>query len=290
MAFARFEGFRGTGFDGDVIPPWQGVSTLAPYSIKLVSLVDGIGWTISSSNESVATIAENGASNGGSRLFDVKGIGRGVAYVMGKPPGGGPPRRLLEVEVKPKRVLKIAFNFVVDSHLETTVRPTIPHFMNQLRNNTNELFENQANLTIDVTREKEIQVRTSLRDIIGKQNRGELGLSGYLKGPYQEWYKLLEDADRDAEINVFFMPRSIAAKENTYPPVVFGMDGNIVIEDDPGRRIDRVERDVAHWIAYLLGCSRKRDRRKPDHLMSLSDDVTARFISKEDAGVLNQTT
>jgi hypothetical protein len=292
MAVAHFEGFRGVGFDGGVKPPWLTVSALPParlFTRKEINLMDGAGWTLSSADESVAEITEDPTFLGPYRQISVFGKGRGVTHILGAPPGGLPPLRLLEVEVKNERKLKVAFNFVVDSHFEKTTRPTIPNFMNQLRHNTNQIFEAQANLTFDVLREKEIQVRTSLRDIIGRQDRGDLAFSGELRPPYHEWYKLVDEGDSQAEINVFFIARSILNKENTFPPLVFGQDGNIVIEDDPSRRIERVERDLAHWIAIMLGCTRTNERGKADHLMSRSNDVTARFIPKECANILNPT-
>lgn len=293
MAAARFEGLRGFGFDRDVNPPWLIVSALPPlnqFTAKEVDLMDGTGWTITSADGSIVDVTENPTpTRPGSRLINIFGMARGVTHVLGGPPGGLPPVRLLEVEVKTRRRLKIAFNFVVDSHFEKTTRATIPNFMNQLRTNTNNIFQAQANVTFDVVREKEIQVRTSLRDIIGKQDRHDLAFTGDLRGPYHEWFKLVDEGDSSAEINVFFIPRSILNKENLLPPLVFGQDGNIVIEDDPVTRIEKVERDLAHWIALTLGCSRTGDRAKADHLMSRSTDTAARFMPKGDANILNPT-
>lgn len=292
MAMTRFVGTRGSGFDEGTDPPWLAVSALPPLNIftaKEVDLMDGAGWTLTAEHPAIVDVTENPTVPGPGRRINVFGMSRGITHVLGTPPGGLPPVRLLEVEVKKKRRLPIAFHVVVDSHFNKTTRSAVPNFMSQLRTNTNIIFEGQANLVLDSVREKEITVRTSLRDIIGKQNRGELGFTGDLRGPYHEWFKLVDEGERRAEINVFFVPRSILDRENTYPPLVFGQDGNIVIEDDPAGRMDRVERELAHWIAYMLGCSRTTSKGRADHLMSRSGTATARFLPKNDANVLNPT-
>jgi hypothetical protein len=291
MARIEQSGLRGFGLDRDANPPWLMVSALPAnsfYSEKAVFLVDGAGWTLSSSKESVATIVADN-SFGLPDVYLITGVRRGIAHILGEPPGGSGiwgPVQLLEVEVKDERPLKLAFNFVSDSHFEKTTRSAIAF---ELRRRTNKIFQGQANVTVDRPRNKDIQVRTSLRDIIGRQNRSELAFSGELRGPYHELFKLTDEGDRDADINVFFMPRSILARENVNPPLVFGGNGVIVIEDDRGGSIERVERDLAHWIAFLLGCDRTNDRKKADHLMLRSSDVTARFIPKEYANLLNPT-
>lgn len=259
---------------------------------KFPILEDGVGWTIGSNDESVATIKDDPLTTPSSSSHDfiLTGVGKGVTHVLGEPPGGLPPLRLLQVEVKEELRLKIAFQFVTDNSINSPLQwNQTTGFMSQLKNNTNNIFEQQANMIFDVLREKDVQVSTSLRDIIGKQNRADLAFTRSLRGPYREWEKLTAEGDSRASINVFFIARSILRKENTLSPLIFGMDGNILVEDDPFRRIEKLERELAQLIAEMLGVQRTRGLSHPEHLMSQSSDITARKLPKEHANILNPT-
>jgi hypothetical protein len=277
-----------SGFDPAPSPPWQvlGVN----YTMQ-AQLVDGAGWAISTELDTRATITEDPASPiGPTRIFELRGINRGVTYVLGEPPGGGPPVRLLELEVKEKLPLKVAFHYVEDNSYNKTTRATAPGFMGRLRRSLLEIFFVQTLLRVEVAREIDIQVPTSLRDILKGQDRGELALTGLLRGPYREWYKLASQGDSSSPINVFFVPRSILVKEQGVIPLIFGMDGNILIEDDVLPSTDHIERGLAQWIAYTSGCPRTTSRRRANHLMSNTTDPAARFIPKDCANILNPTT
>ncbi len=226
----------------------------------------------------------------GERQFDFKGKRKGKVTIRGMSRDGLLKIPLLDVEVKEKLPLKIAFQFVTDNSFNNPNQwNQTTGFMMQLKFNTNTIFERQANLVFDVTREQDVQASTSLRDIVGKQDWGDLSFSRSLRGPYHEWFKLVKEADPRATINVFFMARSILQKEQRFSPLIFGMDGNIVIEDDPFKRIEKIERELAQLIAEMLGVPRYGGARHPEYLMSASSDVTARKLPKRQANLLNPT-
>lgn len=255
----------------------------------------GIGLTLQMDHPldaGILDIVENFAfsSGPGERNFDLKGKRKGKVTIRGLSRDGLLKIPLLEVEVKEKLPLKIAFQFVTDNSLNSPNQwNQASGFMTQLKFNTNSIFERQANLVFDVTREKDVQVNTSLRDIIGKQDRQDLAFTRSLRAPYHEWFKLTGEGDPLAAINVFFIARSFLQRDNVFPPLIFGMDGNLLVEDDPFRRIEQLERELARFIAETLGVNRTQGRRHAEYLMSPSTDVTARKLPKEHANMLNPT-
>lgn len=290
----HFEGNAGFGFDPNATPRWQMVgSKLASSSlnsVKLVTLRNGAGWTVASSDDLTASIKEDPLSTGGaSRLFEITGKKRGTAVISGVHPDGRIVR-LLDVEVKDAVPLKLAFQFVQDSYFNKTETLKIGGLINQLKQNMGSIFELQANRTLDITRDKEVQVNTSIADIIGKHDRNHVAFTGELRGPYYEWEKLVAEGDSRAAINIFFMPRSMFTKHKSGPSVIVGMDGNVLYEDETTPSIERMERILGFWIAYMLGCPETNNKRDRSHLMFRSlDDRDARFISKECANILNPT-
>jgi hypothetical protein len=259
-------------------------------SVKVVTLRNGSGWSVQSSDRLTASIREDPASTGGSgRLFEITGEKRGTAFIDALHPDGRSVRGL-EVEVKDMLPLKIAFQFVQDSYFNKTETLKIGGLVNQLKQNMGNIFELQANRTLDITRDKEVQVNTSMADIIGKHDRNHVAFTGELRGPYHEWEKLVSEGDSSAAINIFFMPRSMFTKHKSGPSVILGMDGNVLYEDGPAQSIERMERILAFWIAYMLGCPETTNLRQRADLMFKSlDDRDARFLSKECANILNPT-
>lgn len=260
-------------------------------SVKVVTLRNGTGWSVQSSDPLTSSIKEDSASTGGSsRLFEITGEKRGTAFIDVAHPDGR-SARVLEVEVKDLLPLKIAFQFVQDSYFNKTETLKIGGLINQLKQNMGNIFELQANRTLDITRDKEVQVSTSMADIIGKHDRNHVAFTGELRGPYHEWEKLVSEGDSRAAINIFFMPRSMFTKHKSGQSVIVGMDGNVLYEDETTPSVERMERILGFWIAYMLGCPETNNRRDGSHLMFRSfDDRDARFISKECANTLNPTT
>jgi hypothetical protein len=187
------------------------------------------------------------------------------------------------VRVKDRLPLNIAFQFVEDNLYRKTTASTTTQFMYQLRHNLNNIFELQTAVNLNITREKDVHIETNIDDIVGKQDQYNLAHGDALKGPYHEWFKLTGEGDPKGAINVFFVPRTF----KTPPSLVFGADGNIIIVDPETIEIEKIERILGHWIAYMLGCPFASNRR---HLTFRNPPQYdgGRFISKDNANFLYQ--
>ena len=270
-----------TGFDKNAAPRWQLIETTGT---RFVDLTNAAGMLIRNITPNIAAITEDttfGVTH--TRRFEITGSSPGTAFIeVINPLHGGVVQRL-EVRVKDKLPLNIAFHFVEDNLYRKTITSTTADFMRQLRFNLNNIFELQAAVNLNITREKDVHIETNIDDIVGKQDQYNLASGDALKGPYQEWFKLTAEGDPKALINVFFVPRSF----KTPPSLIFGADGNIVIVDPEKIVTEKTERILGHWICYMLGCSFASNRRSLMFRNPPEYDG-GRFISKGNADFLYQ--
>ena len=294
MLTPQFDGFEGSGFDKDATPRWQMVAYGNPFpTVKRVSLKNAAGMDVESVNTNIAIIDETTDTIFSDfRQFEITGKSPGPTFIEVWDPNSKTLfSRLLEIDVKNKLSYKIAYHFVEDNRFKQTKLDA--SILTRLHFNLNDIYENQTNITFDMTRAAPIQVNTSMDDIIREQEKNDPWWDGEQawRGPYVEWNKLVKHGDPSALFNVFFVPRS---KKEPFAgrPSLTQLDGDIVCEDV--MTVEEVERALAHEICRNLGCPVTHDINRGNHLTfrwypPTPDLRGGRFISKTCANIMNPT-
>jgi len=274
------------GFDSTVDPPWQmiGVGDFTD-----LVLHDGTGWDLKPSDPRITVRDMPVGPTMTFRNIRIEAKTVGPAFIDAVHPDGR-KQRILEVDVKGRKQLRVILNFVEDKfHNQTTIF-NFPGFKPKLKTDIDFIFVPQAEVEIQFLLERSVDVRTSIYDIIGRQERSEVVFTGRLKGPYVEWYKMADKAETGlgADLNVFLMPRSEFRGFRDGPSLVLGMDGNILYEDELVPDTDKIARTLGHWIACVEGCAETFNSRSHEQLMFRDPNTrNSRFIPKECANILN---
>jgi len=263
------------GFDETAVPRWQSVSLGSGFfARKSVDLQFGDGMTVTSQDPNIATITPDSTVPG---RFEIEGRATGITFIdVFDPTSGNRFSKLLEVDVKGEKRVKIAYHFV-DKTLVNQSQIT-----GQVHGNlTVNIYEPQANVVFDMTRATPIMVTTTLRDIIS-----ELKQSTRRIIKHREWDDLISWGDKSADINVFFMEwdgRPNDAPSEALAQFDFDKGGfNIVCPD--GMTAHQVERALAHEIGRFFGCFTTNSQQQKHQLMFRTFDYPdlAQFIRSGD--------
>jgi hypothetical protein len=273
------------GFDATVKPPWQMIGV---GGFTDLDLHDGAGWDLRPTDPRISVRDMPVAPMMTFRTIRIEAKSAGTASIDAVHPDGRKVR-VLDVEVKARKLLRVILNYVEDKFHNQTTTYNFAGFAPKLKTDLDFIFVPQTEVEIQILRERSVDVRTSVYDIVGRQDRSELSFTGRLRGPYSEWFKMADKAETDtgADVNVFLMPRSQMRGFRDGPSLVLGMDGNILYEDELLIDTDKVARTLGHWIAAIEGCSETFDSKQ---LMFRDPDSRgSRFIPKDCANILNPT-
>ena len=245
------------GFDANSAPRWQMVP-LGEY--RIVKLTDSSGLTVSTTNSGIVTVMDlsSVASSvsslfarflpassppSGTKYLILYGAARGSAFVEAK--RGGTLVVRLEVGVKQKKNLRVAFNFLRDSagHRTSRVGASVTTWIDEM----NRIFTPQANVVIKQHSLREVRVGRNL----GRVVQWTKDIAG--ANPAQhEWPEVVALRDGTADFNMFY----VWAYEQDATPLVDDanagtLDGNCLLEDDVGGRDSET---MAHETGHHLGC------------------------------------
>jgi hypothetical protein len=271
------------GFDETAVPRWQTIALGSGFfDAREVQLQFGDGMTATSQDQNIATIAPAGTEPG---RFLVQGKNPGITFIDVFDPNSATSfPKLLEVDVKGEKRVKIAYQFVD----KTSVNQS--QITGQVHTNlTINIYEPQANIVFDMTRAAPIMVTSTLRDIIF-----ELRQSSRRMIKHREWDELTSWGDRSADINVFFMEwdgRPSDAPSEILAQFDFDKGGfNIVCPD--GMTAHQVERALGHEIGRFFGCFTTNAKKQKHQLMFRTFDYPdlAQFVRSGDYQSLDSRT
>ena len=242
----RFEAAsKNNGFDESVTPRWQMVPR---GGTKIVRLMDGDGLSVVSVNPAVVTVSEvNKCFVHGGREFELKGIAKGKAVIEARQ--GTTVKTKLEVDVKNKKTVKVAFNFVSDNagHKTSRSHASVPNFVQEL----NKIFLPQANIEIVKHGPRNVRVNKNLGAVVrfvGTRLRRQ-----GVPASEHEWDDVTALGDRTADFNLFFVweyEQDISPNTDNTGGGTSG--GNCLLEDNlQGSHV----RNIGHELGHHLGCN-----------------------------------
>ena len=264
------------GFDPDAVPQWQMVPA---GGTRIIRVTDVGAHTLSSSNPGILRVNEL-VRAAGTSLVSLHGLRDGTAQLHVK--NGAAIAARLDVDVKRKRTVRTAFNFVADNAGHRTARGLGTE--DNLIRRANAILTPQANVEITKHRARNVTVPKNLRRVI----RFSSHLRG-IRARQHEWDDVVAQGDATADINVFF----VWEYEQDRTPHVDNTEGaalgtDVLMDDDVGddahHHGDHVT--LAHEIGHVLGVDHTAVAQTKFLLSpgSVRSDV---FISKGHANTMN---
>jgi hypothetical protein len=202
-----------SGFDGGVFPSWQLVGQGSRAEVYLTDATRQM--VVTSLNPRIAEIRDITAPPAifrDRRQFSIQGHEAGRTHiVVSDPDHGGRVTTRLEVLVRPRKVLNIAFHFVEDQAGQSTTRlitmgqtPEV-YSENRVVELTG-IFDSQVNISFVMTRAARLKVDANLREVF-QEGRNAAGMAGQpVSVSMTEWGRLIARGDPGANFNVFFVP------------------------------------------------------------------------------------
>jgi hypothetical protein len=220
-----------------------------------------------------------------SSIAQSKELSANTRVLFGKKPGTtfvtafdkkGKELGKLEVCVKPKRTVKVAFNFVSDNAGHKTKRKHAS--VDGWVETVNSILLNQANVEI---------VKHSVRDVTVQKDLGKavVAIDYVDTWEYSAVVKLL---DATADVNIFFVWEW--ERDNNSKTDFDGLhhEGKIILEDNAGYQFGET---IAHELCHYLGdgkLSDTDDAKKKRWLMYGITDDRGKFLPKEHILTINQ--
>lgn len=272
---ARFAEMRqNDGFDGTAVPAWQ----MVPLNgTKTVKLLDGLGLTVTSRNPPIATVEEVPMCFAdGRREFRIKGKRVGTTTIEAR--RGTHLQARLDVAVKRKKVVKVAFNFVRDNAGHHTSRSSAS--VDAWVRTMNGIFLPQINIEIQKKSTRSVRVNKNLGSVV----RFSSHLSG-VSAAQHEWDDVIALRDSAADFNFFFVwEYEQDATPGTDNTDAGALSGNCLFEDAAGTEIAET---MAHETGHYLGEADYYAAANRPWLMYGYTDSRGRKIPKAHANTMN---
>lgn len=262
------------GFDGRATPPWQ----MVPLNgTKTVKLMDGGGLTVTSSNPPIASIEEVPMCFiDGHREFRIRGRRVGTTSILAKQ--GATLRARLDISVKRKKTVTVAFNFVSDNagHRTSRSASAVDGWVRTM----NGIFTPQINVEIQKKSARAVRVNKNLGPIV----RFSSHLSGVDPG-HHEWDDVIALRDNSADFNFFLVwEYEQDATPGTDNTDAGALGGNCLFEDAAGTEVAET---MAHETGHFLGESDYYNAADRPFLMYGYTDSRGRKIPKAHANTMN---
>jgi hypothetical protein len=250
MAAQFVPAYRMCGFDWNSAPRWQMVPALGE---RFVILRDGAGLTVTGASAATAIVTEvnektlpkgdRRASLKSDRFFKIEGKAKGNTTIQAK--NGAAVATSLDIGVKNKKTVNIAFNFVKDNAGHKTKRA--PASVGDWVKRIHYIFFGQTNIEIKKHSAKWVTVPQNL----GKVVRFSSHIPG-VPAAQHEWAAVTAVGDATADMNIFLVweyeqdntPFSDQTDAGT-------LSNNCIFEDHAGAQLGET---FAHEIGHYLGC------------------------------------
>ncbi len=267
------------GFDRFSIPHYQ----MVPMNeTRYVLLRDGKGLAVSSSKPAALVVTEIAATSlpagqkdpimAGDRIFKLVGRQWDIAFVQART-GAGALAASLECDIKNRRSVTVAFNFVRDTGGHSTNRA--PAASVQWLRVINGIFNGQANVFFRQT----VSRWVAMTENLGATVRWSTIASEH------EWDKVVARRDNNADMNFFLVWNYEQGALNVVDGTDAGtLGGNCIFEDGAGNQIGET---MAHELGHFLGCDDHYNSAKIYELMYGITDARGRHIGKEHANIVN---
>ncbi|MEM8665443.1 MAG: hypothetical protein AAGF49_15135, partial [Pseudomonadota bacterium] len=254
------------GFDHRTTPNWQ----MVPLNgTKLVYLLDGDHLTVVSQAPGVCTVHEVMAPLApGSRMFELHGHTKANTQIHAK--NGGTVVKRLDVSVKSKKTVNIAFHYVKDNAGHATTRSSA-----DLQSN----FDTAKAVYLD-----QINVELVKKSVNSNyQVNQDLGAAVIWGASGAEWNAVVANRDNSADLNVFFVWEYNTATEGTDDAEGGTLGGNSLVEDNIAYQMWNT---LCHEIGHHLGVRSAAHGGTKDLLMSGPGRTNVR-IPKDQANTMN---
>jgi hypothetical protein len=242
------------GFDSYAKPPWQMVPVGTPSKILRVSGVP-------TGAQLMVTVKDPSLVNAQYNRGNLTLTGHTAGSTTVTLTASNLPPALLDVTVKDKQTLKVAFNYVTDIKGRTT-KPKTPATLDALIKTMKDTHLPQNNTEFIRFSDRPVTVNADLGDEVV---------------PVDHWVKMMAQGDPNADYNIVFVwklkSRDIGEtiyRKGTHP-------GTVIAAAAKGL-------ELAHEAGHFLGRSGHNDY---GYLMYESSDGITRRISKEDAHDMN---
>jgi hypothetical protein len=265
------------GFDAKATPPWQMVPAGGS---KEVRLMFGPSLALHSTNSAIATAAESRKAHcrvtRNIRYITVKGRQKGRCFIEAR--DGSVAKARLEVSVKGRKVVRLAFNFVKDTGGHRTSRATAS--VNGYVQTMNNIYTRQANVKFTVVQTRWVTVNKNLGTVV----RFSKHLAGVAAG-HHEWDDVIAKRYGAADFNYFFVwEYEQDATPGTDNTDAGALGANCIFEDRAGRQIGET---LAHEAGHFLGCRDYYGTGEKSLLMYGYTDTRGRKIAKAHANKMN---
>jgi hypothetical protein len=262
------------GFDDSPTPPWLMVPTAGE---KKAILVDGEMMSVTSQDLSVATVSEKpGTAGNKKRELIIKGLKKGTTLIDVK--SGGTSKAQLDVAVKDRKTVKMAFNYVSDNagHKTWRVRASAPRWIKII----NSIYLPQTNIEFKNHSVNNVNIPQNL----GRVVRFSTHLIGVAASQH-EWGIVTAKGDSTADFNIFF----VWEYEQDNTPRIDHTDagtsgGNCIFEDRAGKEVGET---LSHEAGHFLGVNDTYANTEKNLLMYGITDARGRKIPKAHANTMN---
>ncbi|MBI3407631.1 MAG: hypothetical protein HY040_04655 [Planctomycetes bacterium] len=276
------------GFDATAAPfPWL----LVPFQdVNRVRLVNGGSFSLLTSNRNIATVERDIILGTIGRIptgiINIQGVAAGDAFIRVLDGAGNQVARL-DVSVRRRRNLGIAFHYVVNAGVGTQTRN--PGDEAGFLPLMNQIYLRQANIQFRLVSARRLTITDNLGtevNTIGLQTNGE-------------WPNIVRHRNGSAKFNVFFV-REVETDDDGEPgganfsatptdsvDAITEIGGNrdCIFEDAAGNAANMGE-TLAHEAGHALG--ELDDGANPLHLMFGTTDARGRKITKAQALRMHQ--
>lgn len=270
------------GFDAGAAPfPWL----LVPFhDVNRVRLANGGNFSLLTSNRFIATVERDFVLGTLGRLstglINIQGVAAGDAFIRVLDGAGNQVARL-DVAVRARRTLGIAFHYVVNAGIGTQTRN--PGDEAGFLPLVNQIYLRQTNIQFRLVNAQ----RLTINENFGTEVTTSLQLDG-------EWPRIVRHRNTGAKVNVFFVreletdddgepgsPNFSATPTDTFDAIAqIGGNRDVIFEDAAGNPAN-VGETLAHEAGHCLG--EFDDALDPLHLMFGTTDGRGRKISKDQA-------
>ncbi len=262
------------GFDAAAVPPWVMVPLTG---FNLVKLTNAAGLTVTSSAPAIAKIVTFGRlAPDGHQGFMI--VGKRVGNVVIHARRGPTLCARLDVSVKRKKTVKIAFNFVKDNAGHATTRTSAS--VNGWVAAMNRIFLPQANILIMKQSSRNVAVPANLGAVV----RFSTHIAGAPAAAH-EWDDVIALRDNTADLNLFFVwEYEQDATPGTDHTDAGTLGGNCIFEDNAGTQIGET---LAHETGHFLGAPDMNAAADRHLLMFGITDTRGQKIPKAHANTMN---